>query len=620
MAFDSLFTGITGLNAYQSWIDMISNNIANTATTGFKGQRMTFADLFYQQTGYPSGPSQTSGGVNPQDLGLGVKVNTVDTQFAQGGLQTTGVNTDLAINNNGFFILQNTNGTGSPTYTRDGAFSLNSNGLLYDPASGLAVQGYTANQNGQITQTGTPGNITIPLGLAEQATATGAGVKVGPSTQDSVFDMSLGGNLDQTQWSQQFLNQVGASVTPGQPYTISTTLYDSLGNAHQASITYTPDAAGATPATVGPVTGGGTNLAGPPTVNLAASEADTITVKSITGSTATVTDTLGNTVAATAGQTITMGGATFTLGATGTLSGTNTFTVAAATNGLPSSVLPAAGSAEVPATRWKVSVAFADGTQFSTIAAPGTVGAGGVVTAPTYGVGSAGTIGYAYFNQNGQFINSSSVEADATPGTAYALDNNAAAYLHTANGGTPAIVQGNQINVTLWGPSAGNNSQAPTSGGAAPTPGPIGLDYSNDASLAGAYGASVISQNGYPAGTLSNITVGTNGTVTGAFTNGQQKDLAQVALANFQNDQGLSRIGGNQFAQTAASGLAQIGTAGSGNFGSIIAGSLEQSNVSLATEFTNLILAQRAFEANTKGITTADQNLQTITHLQASEN
>ncbi len=141
MAFDSLYTGISGLDAYQSWIDMISNNIANTATTGFKAQRMTFADQFYQQIGSPSGPTQTSGGVNPVDQGLGVKVNTVDTEFGQGGLETTGINTDLALNGDGFFIMNNANGTGSPTYTRDGAFSLNSNGLLYDPASGNAVHG-----------------------------------------------------------------------------------------------------------------------------------------------------------------------------------------------------------------------------------------------------------------------------------------------------------------------------------------------------------------------------------------------------------------------------------------------------------------------------------------------
>src|SRR5215469_11097160 len=116
MAFDSLFTGISGLNAYQSQIDMISNNIANVGTVGFKGQRMTFADLFYQSQGFASAPTQTNGGVNPQELGLGVKVNTIDTNFAQGGLQTTGINSDLALNGDGFFMLRNTNGTGQPLY------------------------------------------------------------------------------------------------------------------------------------------------------------------------------------------------------------------------------------------------------------------------------------------------------------------------------------------------------------------------------------------------------------------------------------------------------------------------------------------------------------------------
>ncbi|MBV8283263.1 MAG: flagellar hook-basal body complex protein, partial [Candidatus Eremiobacteraeota bacterium] len=94
--FDSLYTGITGLNAYQSWIDMISNNIANVDTTGFKGQMMTFADLFYQNQTFASAPTNTSGGVDGQQLGFGVKVNSVDTLFGQGGFQTTGVNSNLA--------------------------------------------------------------------------------------------------------------------------------------------------------------------------------------------------------------------------------------------------------------------------------------------------------------------------------------------------------------------------------------------------------------------------------------------------------------------------------------------------------------------------------------------
>src|SRR5438270_13500735 len=114
MAFDSLFTGISGMNAYQSQIDMISNNIANVGTLGFKGQRMTFADQFYNSLGFASAPTQSRGGVNPQELGIGVKVNSVDTNYSQGGLQTTGINTDMALNGDGFFVLRNTNGSGAP--------------------------------------------------------------------------------------------------------------------------------------------------------------------------------------------------------------------------------------------------------------------------------------------------------------------------------------------------------------------------------------------------------------------------------------------------------------------------------------------------------------------------
>jgi flagellar hook protein FlgE len=511
MAFDSLFTGITGLNAYQSWIDMISNNIANTATTGFKGQRMTFADMFYTTQGYSSGPSATRGGVNPQQLGLGVKVNSVDTQFAQGGLETTGVNTDLAINGDGFFVMRNVNGSNAPVYTRDGAFSLNSNGLLYDPASGLAVQGYMADNKGVVTANGTLGNITVPLGISSQATGTGFGTKVGPNTGDSVFDMSMVGNLDQSQWSAQEQFVASGAGVPGTAKTISTTIYDSLGNAHAMTLVYTPDATGAT----------------------------------------------------------------------------------AASSGLPATVNNASGTPENVATRWKVQAYFADGTQVAGAAAN---------AATPY------TVGYAFFDQGGQYINTSGVTNPALATDVHATGNPA------------SIATGDQLNITQWGNGLSNLASSPTAGGAAPATGPIGIDFSNNTSLAGDSTASVISQNGFASGTLSNITIAQDGTVQGAFTNGQVRTLAQIALATFQNEGGLSRTGGNAFSESNASGLAQIGTGGVGRFGGVVSGSLEQSNVSLADQFTKLIVAQRAFEANTRGITTADQNLQTVINLRASEN
>jgi flagellar hook protein FlgE len=627
--FDSLYTGITGLNSYQSWIDMISNNIANVDTTGFKGQRMTFADLFYQNQTFSSAPTDTSGGINGQQLGFGVKVNTVDTEFQQGGFQTTGLPSDLAINGDGFFILNNLQGSAVPTYTRDGAFSTNENGVLYDPASGLAVQGWEADANGVVTASGQTGKITIPVGLTEQAQATGTGDKIGP-TGDNVFDVALGGNLDQTQWQQSFLHSVGASATNGGAFTVSTTMYDSLGNAHEATVTYTPDTTGAVAAAV---TAGGAGLAITAGTTIGAGSAitaadntaaTTVTVKTATAGPAgtgtyTVSDTLGNSITAAAGSTITFDGATLNLNAPAVAAATQSFSITPALNGLPTTVLNATGQAIVPATRWTVSVSFADGTTFNTLNTGGTVDAAGNVVAgegPTTGNATSGNVGYVYFDQKGQFINSSSIEKGPPGGGTYSINANSTTGgqpdFHTADS-TATTFQGNLLAVTQWGQSAGNNAQAAA-------PGAIALGFWQNSSLEGAYGANVITQNGFASGTLTNFTIGDDGTVSGSFSNGQIKTIAQVAMARFQNEGGLARIGDNQFAETNNSGLAQLGAPSSGVFGSIQSGALEQSNVNLATEFTNLIVAQRAFEANTRGITTADQNLETVINLRASEN
>src|ERR1700681_4130399 len=125
MAFDSLFIGVTGLQAYQNQIDTISNNIANVGTTGFKGQSVNFQDLIYQAQSFATAPTQTTGGINGQDAGLGVKIALIDTTFAEGGLRTTGVNTNPAMNGDGFFVLRKPNANGAPLYTRNGNFSLN---------------------------------------------------------------------------------------------------------------------------------------------------------------------------------------------------------------------------------------------------------------------------------------------------------------------------------------------------------------------------------------------------------------------------------------------------------------------------------------------------------------
>jgi flagellar hook protein FlgE len=499
MPTDSLYTAVSGLNAYQNAIDVISNNIANVGTTGFKDQNVTFQDLLYQTQAFATAPSQTLGGTDPQNEGLGVKTATIDNNFTQGGFDTTGINTDLAINGAGFFIERNVDGSGTPAYTRDGHFGINSNGILYDPSNGLAVDGYTANAQGVVNANGAPSTIQIPLGLKSQAVGTGFGTKTGP-TGDTDFDTVFGGNLDQTLYLQ-------ANSAAATPVTISTTIYDSLGNSHLINVTFTP-------VTVG------------------------------------------------------MGGASPTA----------------------TQVENSAGTATSIGTEWSWAISGGDPTD--------------PMTAALAAEPAASTSGYAFFDQNGQFINSSSVEGGTSAAYTIGIGN-----VHTA--GTPGgSAQGNLLTVANWG-SPGNNSSPTTAANVAA----IALSFADMSSLAGSTTATTVSQNGYGQGTLANITIGQDGTITGSFSNGQQQTLAQIVLATFQNPEGLNNIGGSQFQASANSGLAQINTPGTGQLGTIVSGSLEESNVDLSNEFVKMIEAQSAFTANSKSISVAQQNDQTVLNL-----
>ena len=161
--------------------------------------------------------------------------------------------------------------------------------------------------------------------------------------------------------------------------------------------------------------------------------------------------------------------------------------------------------------------------------------------------------------------------------------------------------------IAQWGTPAGANNASTSTA----TPGIIGMDLSGVQADASTTSLS-IAQNSVAPGTLSNMSVGQDGTITGSFTNGQTVTLGRVAIAAFQNEDGLQRLGSSQYAASANSGAAQLGIANTGRFGAIAGDSLEMSNVSLADEFTKLITAQNAFTANSKSITTANENLQTV--------
>jgi flagellar hook protein FlgE len=115
---------------------------------------------------------------------------------------------------------------------------------------------------------------------------------------------------------------------------------------------------------------------------------------------------------------------------------------------------------------------------------------------------------------------------------------------------------------------------------------------------------SATAQDGYPSGTMLGYSIGSDGSIQGTFSSGKTLALGQVAIATFANNQGLSAIGNNDFQATVASGNAVLGTAGTGGRGTITGGAVEQSNVDVATEFSKLIVAQQAYSASAKAVTT----------------
>lgn len=158
--------------------------------------------------------------------------------------------------------------------------------------------------------------------------------------------------------------------------------------------------------------------------------------------------------------------------------------------------------------------------------------------------------------------------------------------------------------------SNGSISMTLTDG--ATSPQTITPNFTGTTMISGQSIAAPTGQDGFGPGTLQSFNIDPTGTITGIFNNGYTRTLGQVALTNFANPEGLERAGGNEFRATVNSGIPQVGTATSGSLGKISSGYLEQSNVDLSNEFTNMIVTQRGFQANTKIVSTVDQMLNDV--------
>ena len=209
----SMFSAISGLRTHRTMLDVVGNNIANVNTSGFKGSSVVFQDILSQtiQGAGAGAPTADIGGTNPSQIGLGVAVGRVSTNFAQGALQRTDRDMDFAIRGDGFFTIQN---AGEQLFTRAGSLSLDASGRLVTGTGGI-VQGWSADALGNIDTNAPMGNISVPVGDLIPPTPT--------------TDVTLNGNLP-----------TGDPV--GKAYTSAVEVYDSQGQPILASFTFTKTA------------------------------------------------------------------------------------------------------------------------------------------------------------------------------------------------------------------------------------------------------------------------------------------------------------------------------------------------------------------------------------------
>lgn len=209
----SLFSGISGLRAHQTQLDVTGNNIANVNTTGFKASQTQFQDTLSQMLQNGAGAQDGVGGTNPAQVGLGVRVAGITTNFTQGASQMTGRSTDMMIQGDGFFVVRKGN---ESYYTRAGSFDFDATGQMVLPGEGALVQGWAA-VNGVVDTNGPLVDLRVPAGTLMPAVATSTA--------------AYEGNLD-------------ADAADGTTINRTIDVYDATGAARELELTFTKSATG----------------------------------------------------------------------------------------------------------------------------------------------------------------------------------------------------------------------------------------------------------------------------------------------------------------------------------------------------------------------------------------
>ncbi len=654
----SLFAGVSGLRNHQVKMNVIGNNIANINTIGFKSSRVNFQEALVQTIKGAGRPSSVTGGTNPIQLGLGMEVSAIDTLFLQGGLETTGQITDLAIQGNGFFILGDF--FDNRFYARAGAFGFDASANLVDPATGLMVLGRMADTTGSIDPMQTLGMITLPFGQQDPAQET--------------TEVTMVNNIDSSASdSVASLVDVGLSNV----LSVSGTAADGVGGVHTISVTgsqalqstFTSAGVAGGLSANGTLASYGVTIFNDFTLSVDGGIADT--VSGLSG-TSTVSDLLSaiNQIEGVTAALVDIGGGVLQVEVTRTKAGDpvdysfeSSDSVAGNIVDVIFGVAPGVGntfvSAGGAATTFVATDSFqpnrgsgpAAGPQISTlgliidnnsglVTGLGGIGDSGIQILTATG-GLATTIGpgptdYPLLISTADTVHTSSIGVYDSQGGKHILsiqffrsivDNRWEWEISTL--GDETITSGSTGYVSFN--QDGSLNTFDYTGGATrvtidPQNGAGNMEITFDAGMVGGYSgltgfasgshtATLNSQNGYGMGILEKISIDKAGYISGIFSNGITRVLAQIMLADFANQGGLRKTGKSLYQPTGNSGLAQVGVAGETIGGELFSGALESSSVDIAAEFTSMITAQRGFQANARIISTSDSMLDELVNI-----
>jgi flagellar hook protein FlgE len=551
----ALFSAVSGLRNHQTLMDVIGDNIANVNTIGFKQSRVSFATALSQLLRSAQGPTADQGGMDPIEVGLGSRVSSIDRVFGQGNFESTGNRTDLAIQGDGFFVV----GTGSEQlYTRAGNFQIDADGHLMAQGGRYYVLGRVADANGSLTSSSNVEPLVIPFGQKDPARAT---------TEIRYFC-----NLDANASKQQAWTGSLAYTSSGNPANGSTEINDldqvtaALDDGDEINITGTAQDGTAVSVTFTyGATNDGTTLQDLIDVVNSAGGYDS---GSATGSTMSI-DASGKLIfrdnqRGTSQSTIQMA---FTDGGTD-----------------PSAIqLPTFINTQSGTT----------GTHSASIYAYDSRGEQHRVEITfTQDVTTPNTWNWEAIVDDG-LLNASNASLSGNTGT---ISFNTDGTLNTFTGGpltlTPPGAQGMVINL--------NGGTVGTSDGI--------TQYASDSTTI------ALHQDGHGMGDLQDFSITDSGEIIGSYSNGVSRTLGQIAMARFANPSGLELTGENLYRATMNSGDPKVRFEG-GTVNRIYSGYLELSTVDLAREFTDMIVAQRGFQASARVIATADQILQEVTSL-----